>query len=661
MPTRTINTSIKLDGEQEFKKQMASVNSSLRTTKSEMQLLESEFKGQANTIEALTAKDKLLRQEQEQQAEKVRALEQAVKDATEAYGEGDTRVDAYQQQLNRAKARLNDLGGEIQKNGKYMDEAAQSTDGCASSIDEFGREVQEAEKETDTFGEVLKANLTSEAIIAGLKAMVNAVKEVAGAFKDTVVAAAEYGDNVDKMSQKMGMSTDAYQEWDFIMQHCGTSIDGLQSGMKTLATAAETGSDAFTALGISQADIANMSQEELFSATLSALQNVSDETQRTYLAGKLLGRGATELGPLLNMSAEETEAMRQQVHDLGGVMSEDAVKAGAAFQDSLTNLQTALNGAKNQIGGEFLPSITTAMDGLTMILSGNVEEGIALVEQGIEEFGQTLEELGPYAEQALYLLMDTISACLPQIMEAGGNVLISLIDGLLTAMPELVPVVIDLVLTLVNTLLSPQNVETLINAAIQLAVGIGTGLIRAIPQIAAKVPQIISSIVRGLIGAIPQLASAGMDLIRGLWSGITSMGSWLWNQVTSFVDNYVVGPVKRFLGINSPSRKFRMEVGRQIPPGISGGVEDAMPQAARDIEAAMPDWSTLVPDPPDPRDWRWPTPTPVPDSGTRGGGKVVTYGDIHLTVTVDGADYDEEKLAEFCAYKLREMLDGKEA
>ena len=269
MPTRTINTSIKLDGEQEFKKQMASVNSSLRTTKSEMQLLESEFKGQANTIEALTAKDKLLRQEQEQQAEKVRALEQAVKDATEAYGEGDTRVDAYQQQLNRAKARLNDLGGEIQKNGKYMDEAAQSTDGCASSIDEFGREVQEAEKETDTFGEVLMANLTSEAIISGLKAIVGAVKEVAGAFKDSIVDAAEYGDNIDKMSQKMGMSTDAYQEWDFIMQHCGTSIDGLQSGMKTLATAAETGSDAFAALGISQADIANMSQEELFNAPIS--------------------------------------------------------------------------------------------------------------------------------------------------------------------------------------------------------------------------------------------------------------------------------------------------------------------------------------------------------------------------------------------------------
>ena len=661
MPTRTINTSIKLDGEQEFKKQMASVNSSLRTTKSEMQLLESEFKGQANTIEALTAKDKLLRQEQEQQAEKVRALEQAVKDATEAYGEGDTRVDAYQQQLNRAKARLNDLDGEIQKNGKYMDEAAQSTDGCASSIDEFGREVQEAEQETDTFGEVLKANLTSEAIIAGLKAIVGALKEVGGAFKDAIVDTAEYGDNIDKMSQKMGMSTDAYQEWDFIMQHCGTNIESLQSGMKTLATAAETGSDAFAQLGISQADIANMSQEELFNATLSALQNVTDETQRTYLAGKLLGRGATELGPLLNMSAEETEAMRQQVHDLGGVMSEDAVKAGAAFQNSLTNLQTALDGAKNQIGGEFLPSVTTAMDGLTMILSGNVEEGIALVEQGIEEFGQTLEELGPYAEQALYLLMDTISACLPQIMEAGGNVLISLIDGLLTAMPELVPVVIDLVLTLVNTLLAPQNVETLINAAIQLAVGIGTGLIRAIPQIAASVPQIIRSIVVGVINAIPQLASAGMDLIRGLWSGITSMGGWLWDQISGFVDNYVVGPVKRFLGIASPSRVFRTEIGRQIPPGISGGVEDAMPQAERDIQAAMPDWSTLLPDPPDPRDWRWPTPTPVPDSGTRGGGRSVTYGNIIINVDTGGVEYDEDALAEVIAVKLRDALDGKEA
>ena len=116
MAVRTISTSIKLDGEQEFKKQMASVNSEMKNLKSEMALATAEFKGQANSMEALTAKGQILRREQEQQAEKVRALERAVSDAAEAYGEADSRTDAYKRQLNYARAALADLNGEIQDN-----------------------------------------------------------------------------------------------------------------------------------------------------------------------------------------------------------------------------------------------------------------------------------------------------------------------------------------------------------------------------------------------------------------------------------------------------------------------------------------------------------------------------------------------------------------
>ena len=591
MPTRTINTSIKLDGEQEFKKQMSAVNSSLRTMKTEMQLLESEFKGQANSLAALTAKDKLLRQEHEQQTEKVKALERAVKEATEAYGDGDKRVDAYQQQLNKAKVRLNDLDDEIQKNGRYMDEAAHSADGCATSIDEFGKEVKDAEKESSTFGEVLKANLTAEAVVAGIRAIAGAAKQCAEAFGRSIAETAEYGNNIDKMSQKLGMSTDAYQEWAFVMEHCGANIESLQGTMKKLATAAETGSDAFDKLGISQEQIASMSQQDLFNATISALQNVSDETERTYLASKLLGKSATELGPLMNMSAEETEAMRQQVHDLGAVMSEDAVKAAAAYQDSLQNFQTALDGAKNKLSAEFLPSISTMMDGLTMMLTGDVDEGIALVEQGVQDFGATLEALGPYAEAALHMLIDTISSCLPDILTTGSEVLMSLIDGLMTALPELVPVAIDAVLTLVDTLLN--NIDVLIAAAIQLAIGIATGIVRATPQIAAKIPQIIATIVRELVKGVGQLAGAGKQLVQGIWSGISNSLSWIKDRITGWVGN-VVSFIKRLFKINSPSKVMEDEVGAQIGLGVGTGFVGVMSDVERMMAEAMPDPKDLM-------------------------------------------------------------------
>lgn len=103
MSTRTITTRLATEGETEFKRSMSSANSELKTLRSEMSLADAEFKGQANTMEALTKKNDLLRRAQEQQTEKVKALEQAVKDAAEAYGENDKRTDNYRQQLNRAK------------------------------------------------------------------------------------------------------------------------------------------------------------------------------------------------------------------------------------------------------------------------------------------------------------------------------------------------------------------------------------------------------------------------------------------------------------------------------------------------------------------------------------------------------------------------------
>ena len=374
---------------------------------------------------------------------------------------------------------------------------------------------------------------------------------------------ADYGDNIDKMSQKMGMSAEGYQEWDFIMQHCGTSMETMKASMKTLANAASTGSEAFDQLGISQEQIASMSQEELFNATIAALQNVEDETTRTYLAGQTLGRGATELGALLNTSAEDTEAMRQQVHDLGGVMSDDAVKAAAAYKDSLQNLQTSISGLKNNMSAQLLPAVTQVMDGLTLIFSGgDMDAGMEMIGQGIDELAAKLEEILPkflelgsqiimkIAEviiENLPTLIDSgmsiineliagIIEALPQLLEAGMQIITGLVDatlqnlpmlvqvalqmlltlaqGITDQLPTLIPAIIDVVLQVVNTLI--ENLPMLIEGAIQLFLGIVTGLIQALPQIIAALPTLIDSIINALIDSIPLLIECGVQLFLAL-------------------------------------------------------------------------------------------------------------------------------------------------
>ena len=138
MAVRTITTRLALDGERQFRTEMASVNASLREMKSAMALTEAQFKGQANTVEALAAKDRLLRQEVEQQTEKVKALKQAVKDAAQVYGENSRNVTMYQTQLNRAQAELINMNRALDQNSRYLREAEESFYHTAHSLDEFG-------------------------------------------------------------------------------------------------------------------------------------------------------------------------------------------------------------------------------------------------------------------------------------------------------------------------------------------------------------------------------------------------------------------------------------------------------------------------------------------------------------------------------------------
>ena len=195
------------------------------------------------------------------------------------------------------------------------------------------------------------------AIAGAITAAISAI-----GFSKIINQTAQLGDTIDKTSQKMGMSTKAYQEWGYVMERCGTNIESMTMSMKTLASSAETSKDAFAELGISQQEIASLSQEELFARTISALQDIDDVTRRTYLASQLLGRGATELGAVLNMSSADTDALRQNLYNLGGAMSITATNNAAAYTDALTDMKMAFRGIYNIVAESVLPVITTAIN-----------------------------------------------------------------------------------------------------------------------------------------------------------------------------------------------------------------------------------------------------------------------------------------------------------
>ena len=675
MATRVISTKLSVEGEAEFKKQMGDVNSHLKTLKSEMSVVTAEFKGQANTLDALTAKDKILREQLDQQREKMRALEQAVKEAAEAYGEQDKRTDSYKQSLNAAKTAVANLTQELEDNDKYIKEAKWSFSGTAKSIDEYGKEIKDAGNETRSFGEMVKAHLTSEAIIGGVKALASAVGSIAASAKESIMAAAELGDTIDKTSQRVGLSAEEYQKWVYAaglsgmdeskvedlaktqqtffakakqgygevsgvvarlgydleelgggafymdelqevfnewtqeianggekmwdayeaLEALGISANDLEStepdklfskfvsGLTSARDAANDATAAYDALGINITEIEDSG--EAFNQVIAALADMEDVTRRNALASQIFGENYIALAPMLNGGSEAIQAAKNEIEELGGVMSNEAVAAGAAFQDSLTRLQTAFDGLKNNLAADFLPSVTEIMDGMTLVMQGNVDEGMAAIEQGLQNFETQLQELGPLAEQALDLLVSVVTENLPEIIEMGAQLLVSLIDGIVAQMPELVPVVVDLILTIADALL--DNIDVLVDAAIQLTLGLATGLIKAAPQLAAKVPQLIVTIASALRRGLTQMHSIGQEVARGLWNGISSMGAWIGQKIKGFGQNIVNG-LKDFFGINSPSTLMRDEIGKHLATGTVGGFEDEMAHLQGKMAKAIP-------------------------------------------------------------------------
>jgi len=214
---------------------------------------------------------------------------------------------------------------------------------------EFDKSITQSETKVSKFGSV------ADKMLAGVT--VAAIGMVVKKMGDMVISSATALDRVDKLSQKIGLSRVAFQEWDYILGQSGASVEGLQMGLKTLSGAADEAmkgteqyKESFDRLGVSVTDINGKmkDQETLFAEVFSALADMENQTERTALASDLLGRSATELAPTLNTSKEEIEQLRKEAHDLGLVYSDELVDAGVVLGDNIDRLKKSFDSLKTK-------------------------------------------------------------------------------------------------------------------------------------------------------------------------------------------------------------------------------------------------------------------------------------------------------------------------
>lgn len=408
MAVRTITTRLALDGETQFKQAMTSVNASLRAMKSELALSEAQFKGQANTVEALTEKDKLLRKEIEQQTEKVRALEEALKDAAQVYGEDSNQVSNYQAQLNRAKTDLVNMNQALNENTKYLWEARDSADGTAKSIDGFGKATKGAGDAVNQLARVLQA--------AGVAA---ALHEIAGAIRASVDASMEFETAMANVNKVAKLSDAELAEMGGAIKELSTEMPATTSEIAQVVEAsarlgiAKENLISFSRVMLDLGNVSDLSSEQAATA-LARFANITGTAAEDYsrLGSTIVALGnnfATSESEITNMSSRLAAAGRlahlseAQIMGLAAAMSSVGIEAeagGTAMTQTLTAMEKAVTS-----GGEKLEQFARvagmssqefsdawANDPITAIQA--FISGLSGLDEKGESATQVLEDLG---------------------------------------------------------------------------------------------------------------------------------------------------------------------------------------------------------------------------------------------------------------------------
>lgn len=308
--------------------------------------------------------------------------------------------------------------------------------------------------------------------------------------------ASKTADEIDKMSQKIGMSAEGYQEWSYIMEQNGMDVDKLQTGMKTLVTQMDKVKDGnadaintFKELGVEvlNADGSMRSQEEVMNDTIRALAEMGNTAERAKLQTELFGKAGTEMAPMLNQGAAAIDDLKQRAHDLGLVMSDEAVKTGVEYGDLSNDLQKSFGMLKTNLGSALFPVLNQVIHKLIEFMPTIQQMGEKLGPVASTFIEKLIPPLADLAEQLLPVLLDSIGEILPML----GDIANSIVPVLVDIITELTPILVQII----------QQILPVVADLLKLILPIVSALLQAITPILGAVLKLLSPLLE-LISAI---------------------------------------------------------------------------------------------------------------------------------------------------------------
>lgn len=646
-----IGPRVGIDGEAQFRKEIQQITENIKTLGSEFKVVASAADAEGESIESLSQKNEILNRTVIELEKRLTAQRNMLDKSTQLYGEADSRTQKWQRTVNATETELNKLRGQINKNNTAMDKLEAGTRDADDAMDDLGSAAE------GTGGKLSAMTVAMGNLIAsGIQAAISAVGNLVSSLWNLDEATEEF-------RRAQGRLNTAFEAAGFSAEAAEEAYDGFYSVLGDTDTATEA-SQLLAQLAESEEDVARWTEiaagvSGTFgdSLPIESLIEAANETAKVgevtgTLADALnwVGISEDEFNEKLAECSSESERNRLIMETLSAQYDDaadafrrnnavliEARENQAAMDRTLANLGSTIANIKNQLTNALGPALRGIVDAFNAILSGE-EGGGANLGAALQQFFASIGELAPQVMevggQILSSIAQGIVTALPTLLTTAGQIITELANGIVNAIPNLVARLPEIITNFVNFI--SEQLPTILEEGTRLLNEFVTGIINAIPDFVARLPEmitafvgfvtdnlptilqsgvdILTNLIQGIIDTIPELVNhlpeivnaivngigdlmgsiidIGENIVKGIWEGITNLAEWIREKVTGFF-NSIVNGAKRLLGIASPSKLFADEIGENMGLGIGEGFENSMGTVQREINRAM---GGLLPD-----------------------------------------------------------------
>lgn len=357
---------------------------------------------------------------------------------------------------------------------------------------------------------------------------------------------------------------------------------GAKAALSGLIAPAKSAQVAFNGLKSSAPEIS-----QNFSALKTSFSTLT-ESMGSGMAPALSGFGSafsTAFGSVLSAAAAFVPALLSLV-GVGTIVA--AVVAGLGllqqtFGEQITSMLTMVQEKGPELITNFCAGITAGlpeliaqgaalltnlMTAITANLPTLISCGVSIVTTLCTGLAQQLPTLVPVALQMVVTLVTSLISNIPQLISTGLQLLNGLVDGLLNALPQLIAQAPTIIGQFASAVI--QNLPQILTTGMQIIIKLAAGLIAAVPQLIGKIPEIIGQIKNAFTNV--DWGSVGSNIISGIKDGISGAVGTIVDAAKGAAQS-ALDAAKSLLGIHSPSRVFRDQVGKMIPEGMAIGID----------------------------------------------------------------------------------------